>query len=44
VNDNKVTDENLKVWIENGDQLMPPFKDSLEAAQIKDIIAYLKTL
>jgi mono/diheme cytochrome c family protein len=44
VNDNKVTDENLKTWIENGDQLMPPFKDSLEAAQIKDVIAYLKTL
>jgi mono/diheme cytochrome c family protein len=44
VNNNKVTDENLKAWIENGDQLMPPFKDSLEAAQIKDIIAYVKTL
>ena len=44
VNDSKVTDENLKAWIENGDQLMPPFKDSLEAAQIKDIIAYVKTL
>ena len=44
VNDNKVTDENLKAWIENGDSLMPPFKDSLEAAQIKDLIAYVKTL
>jgi mono/diheme cytochrome c family protein len=44
VNDNKVTDENLKAWIENGDQLMPPFKDALEAGQIKDVIAYLKTL
>ena len=44
VNANKVTDENLKAWIENGDQLMPPFKESLEAAQIKDLIAYVKTL
>jgi len=44
VNNNKVTEENLKAWIENGDALMPPFKDSLEAAQIKDLIAYVKTL
>jgi len=44
VNNNKVTDENLKTWIENGDSLMPPFKDVLEAAQIKDVIAYVKTL
>src|SRR5436305_8647722 len=26
VNNNKVTDETLKTWIENGDSLMPPFK------------------
>jgi mono/diheme cytochrome c family protein len=44
VNNNKVTDENLRTWIENGDSLMPPFKDVLEAAQIKDVIAYVKTL
>ena len=44
VNNNKVTDENLKTWIENGDTLMPPFKDVLEPAQIKDVIAYVKTL
>ena len=44
VNGNKITDDSLKTWIENGDQLMPPFKDVLEAAQIKDIIAYVKTL
>ncbi|GAC1632949.1 MAG: hypothetical protein NVS9B14_06880 [Candidatus Acidiferrum sp.] len=44
VNGNKVTDENLKTWIENGDSLMPPFKDVLEEAQIKDVIAYVKTL
>jgi cytochrome c2 len=44
VNGNKFTDENLKAWIENGDQLMPGFKDGLEAQQIKDVIAYVKTL
>ena len=44
VNGNKVTDENLKTWIENGDQLMPPFKEVLEPGQIKDVIAYVKTL
>lgn len=44
VNNNKVTDESLKTWIENGDNLMPPFKEVLEPAQIKDVIAYVKTL
>jgi len=44
VNNNKVTDENLKNWIENGDALMPPFKDNLDDGQIKDVIAYEKTL
>jgi len=44
VNNNKVTDESLKTWIENGDTLMPPFKDVLQPDQIKDVIAYVKTL
>jgi mono/diheme cytochrome c family protein len=44
VNNNKVTDESLRTWIENGDNLMPPFKDVLEPAQIKDVVAYVKTL
>jgi len=44
VNNNKVTDESLKTWIENGDTLMPPFKDVLEPPQIKDVVAYVKTL
>jgi mono/diheme cytochrome c family protein len=44
VNNNKVTDETLRIWIENGDTLMPPFKDVLEPAQIKDVVAYVKTL
>ena len=44
VNGNKVTDQSLKEWIENGDTLMPPFKDVLEPAQINDVVAYVKTL
>jgi cytochrome c len=44
VNGNKITDESLKTWIENGDSLMPPMKETLEPAQIKDVIAYVKTL
>jgi len=44
VNGNKINDETLKAWIENGDQMMAGFKDVLEAAQIKDVIAYVKTL
>lgn len=44
VNNNKVTDETLKTWIENGDTMMPPFKEVLEPAQIKDVVAYVKSL
>jgi cytochrome c2 len=44
VNGNKVKDETLKTWIENGDTLMPGMKDTLEPAQISDVIAYVKTL
>jgi cytochrome c len=44
VNGNKVTTESLKTWIENGDSLMPGMKDVLEPAQIKDVVAYVKTL
>jgi cytochrome c len=44
VNNNKVTTESLKTWIENGDSLMPPFKEVLEPAQISDVVAYVKTL
>jgi cytochrome c len=44
VSGNKITEESLRTWIENGDQLMPPFKDVLEPGQIKDVIAYVKTL
>ena len=44
VNGNKVTTEALTTWIENGDSLMPGMKDSLEPPEIKDVVAYVKTL
>jgi mono/diheme cytochrome c family protein len=44
VNGNKVTEETLKTWIENGDSLMPGMKETLEPEQIKDVIAYVRTL
>jgi cytochrome c len=44
VNGNKITDDSLRSWIENGDQLMPPFKEQLEPSQLKDVISYVKTL
>jgi cytochrome c2 len=44
VNNNKFSEETLKTWIENGDSLMPPFKEVLDEQQIKDVIAYVKTL
>ncbi len=44
VNGNKVTTEALTTWIENGDSLMPGMKDTLEPGQIKDVVAYVKTL
>ena len=44
VNGNKVTTESLTKWIENGDSQMPGMKDVLEPAQIKDVVAYVKTL
>jgi len=44
INGNKVTTESMTKWIEDGDALMPGMKDSLEPAQIKDVVAYVKTL
>jgi len=44
VNGNKVTTEALTTWIENGDALMPGMKETLEPQQIKDVVAYVKTL
>ncbi len=40
----KVTDETVTERISNGKSPMPPYKDSLTPDQIKQIVAYLKTL
>ena len=44
VNGNTVTTASLTKWIETGDTLMPGMKDVLDAAQIRDVVAYVKTL
>jgi len=44
VNGNKVTTQALTAWIENGDSMMPGMKETLEPEQIKDVVAYVKTL
>jgi len=44
VNGNKVTTDSLTTWIENGDSMMPGMKETLEPGQIKDVVAYVKTL
>jgi cytochrome c len=40
----KFTDESLTKFIQDGKGMMPPFKGSLDAAKLQDLIAYLKTL
>lgn len=39
-----VTDESLREWIERGGKNMPGYKAVLNAEQVRDLIAYLKTL
>ena len=40
----KVTDETVTARIVNGKVPMPPFKDTLSPAEIKQVVEYLKTL
>jgi len=40
----KVTDESVTLRIVNGKAPMPPFKDTLSPAEIKQVVEYLKTL
>ncbi|MGH9731983.1 MAG: c-type cytochrome [Candidatus Acidiferrales bacterium] len=40
----KADDENLRRVIERGGKNMPRFRSSLKPAQIRDLIAYVKTL
>lgn len=39
-----VSDENMRAWIEDGGKDMPQFKNTLKPEQIRDLIAYLRTL
>lgn len=39
-----INDKTLQAWIENGGKNMPSFKGIITAEQIRDLIAYLKTL
>jgi len=40
----KVDDTSLRVWIEKGGKDMPGFGDSIKQEEIRELIAYLKTL
>ncbi len=40
----KVDDASMRLWIEKGGPKMPPFKETLSAQQIADLIAYIRTL
>lgn len=40
----KVTDDSVTERIVNGKVPMPPFKDTLSPAEIKQVVEYLKTL
>ena len=39
-----VTDDSLRVWIENGGKNMPAFKGMLSSDEIRDLVAYTKSL
>jgi mono/diheme cytochrome c family protein len=40
----RVLDDSLRSWIESGDTKMPPMKGKLDASELRDVIAYVKTL
>ena len=40
----RVDDASMEKWIGSGGKNMPPFKAVLDMAQVRDLIAYLKTL
>ena len=39
-----VDDASVRAWIEKGGKDMPGFKDTLNAEQVRELVAYLKTL
>lgn len=40
----KVDNTSMRAWIEKGGPKMPPFRETLNAQQITDLIAYMRTL
>jgi mono/diheme cytochrome c family protein len=40
----KQTDEELNAWIANGKGAMPAYKDKFSAAQIKDLVGFIREL
>lgn len=43
-NGKKVDDESLRAWIEKGGKDMPGYKGVLKEDEVRDLIAYMKTL
>lgn len=43
-NGKKVDDASMRAWIESGGKDMPGYKDLLKPNEIRDLIAYLRTL
>ena len=43
-NGKKVDDTSMRVWIESGGKDMPGYKDLLKPNEVRDLIAYLRTL
>lgn len=43
-NGKKVDDASMRVWIESGGKDMPGYKDLFKPNEIRDLIAYLRTL
>jgi cytochrome c len=43
-NGKKVDDAAMRVWIESGGKDMPGFKESLKPNEIRDLLAYLRSL
>jgi len=43
-NGKKVDDAAMRAWIEAGGKDMPAYKDVLKPNEIRDLIAYLRTL
>jgi len=43
-NGKKVDDASMRVWIEYGGKDMPGYKEILKSNEVRDLIAYLRTL